>query len=102
MSVMSRDIWRSSNLKNKAVRCKVCLSVLPDFKTGHQIDNEIEIVDLYQVLCFLLDIPSEEGHEGTWDNIKDMLTISGSMGSPSGSLWHVLTVLCISRFLVRI
>jgi len=74
----------------------------PDFKSGHEIDHEIEIVDLYQVLCFLLDIPSEEGHEGTWDNIKDMLTISGSMGPPSGSLWHVLTVLCVSRFLIRI
>jgi len=74
----------------------------PDFKEGHVIHDEIEIVDLYQVLCFLLDIPTAEGHEGSWDRVKDMLTISGSssLGHP-GSLWHVLAVWAVTQMVFR-
>jgi len=68
----------------------------PDFKKDHVIHEEIEIVDLYQILCFLLDIPTAEGHEGSWDRVKDMLTISGS-SKPTGSIWHLLAVWAVTH-----
>ena len=48
-----------------------------DFKSHHVISEEVEIVDLYQIVCFLLDIPTSDNHEGSWNRVKDMLTISG-------------------------
>jgi len=50
----------------------------PDFKAGYEMREEIEVVDFYQIICFLLDIPAGDKHSGSWERIQDMLTISGS------------------------
>jgi len=75
----------------------------PDFKSHHVISEEVEIVDLYQIVCFLLDIPTSDNHEGSWNRVKDMLTISGSPRSVMGSWTQVmaatlLALLVNSRF----
>merc|ERR1711936_936818 len=49
----------------------------PDFKEGFELENEIEVVDFYQLICFLLQIDPQE-HDGSWDRIEDMLVIAGS------------------------
>ena len=41
------------------------------------MQNPIELVDFYQLICFLLQIPPEE-HHGDWDRIAPMLTISSA------------------------
>ena len=48
-----------------------------DFKDGFELENEIEVVDFYQLICFLLQIDPQE-HDGSWDRIEDMLVIAGS------------------------
>lgn len=49
----------------------------PDFKKDHVNYKPVEIVDFYQIISMLLRIPMEE-HAGSWDRIKNMLTISGA------------------------
>lgn len=49
----------------------------PDFKRGYKMQNPVELVDFYQMICFLLQIPPEE-HRGEWDRIAPMLTISSA------------------------
>jgi ectonucleotide pyrophosphatase/phosphodiesterase family protein 5 len=54
----------------------------PDFKSGYESDP-IEIVDLYQVMAFLLKIPPNP-HDGDWSRIRPMLKISSACSfSPS-------------------
>jgi len=48
----------------------------PDFKPGF-VSKPVEIVDLYQIMAFLLNIPPE-AHDGSWDRVKDMLVISAA------------------------
>jgi predicted AlkP superfamily pyrophosphatase or phosphodiesterase len=48
----------------------------PDFKPGF-VSKPVEIVDLYQIMAFLLNIPPN-AHDGSWDRIKDMLVISAA------------------------
>lgn len=72
----------------------------PDFKENHVVHDEIEIVDLYQILCFLLDVPPAEGHEGSWERVEDMLTVSGSNHLMGPSLWHVLAVGALTQLLL--
>ena len=43
----------------------------------HASEEDVEVVDLYQILCFLLDLPPSE-HSGRWDRVRGMLTVSGS------------------------
>jgi len=66
----------------------------PDFKKNFKLYDPIETVDFYQLICFLLQIPPEE-HEGEWEHIAPMLTISSAMPS-------VLSSNCISIFLLFI
>jgi len=54
----------------------------PDFKPGY-VSKPVEIVDLYQVISFLLNIPPNH-HDGDWNRVKDMLVISGSPSLVSG------------------
>ena len=37
----------------------------PDFKQGYTLEN-IEIVDIYQLMAFLLKLPPNP-HDGDWD-----------------------------------
>lgn len=46
----------------------------PDFKPGF-VSKPVEIVDVYQVMAFLLNIPPN-AHDGSWDRIRDMLVIN--------------------------
>merc|ERR1712083_1204329 len=48
----------------------------PDFKPGF-VSKPVEIVDLYQIMALLLNIPPN-AHDGSWDRIKDMLVISAA------------------------
>ena len=73
---------------------------IPDFKEGFELENEIEVVDFYQLICFLLQIDPQNNHEGDWDRIEDMLIISGSPGLPSLSLPHLI-IICISTILMQ-
>ena len=38
----------------------------PDFKPGFALKESIEIVDIYQIMAFLLKVPPNE-HDGNWD-----------------------------------
>jgi len=62
----------------------------PDFKPGFTSDP-IEIVDLYQIMSFLLKVPPNK-HDGDWNRVRKMLTISGA---PSLSLVHVLPMITL-------
>jgi len=55
----------------------------PDFKSGYE-SGPIEAVDLYQLMCFLLQIKPNH-HDGDWSRVRPMLTIS-SANSPSPSV----------------
>lgn len=50
----------------------------PDFKSGYT-SEPIEIVDIYQVMAFLLKIPPNL-HDGEWNRIRGMLTLSVAPG----------------------
>ena len=73
--------------------------LLSDFKEGYELENEIEVVDFYQLISFLLQIPPEK-HSGSWERIEDMLKISGS---PSLSKFTITPVLmmCIASTLIH-
>ena len=73
---------------------------ISDFKEGFELENEIEVVDFYQLICFLLQIDPQNNHEGDWDRIEDMLIISGSPGLPTLSLPHLI-IICISTILMQ-
>lgn len=49
----------------------------PDFKKNYEHSQPVEAVDFYQLLCFLMQIPTEE-HDGDWSRIEPMLTISAA------------------------
>ncbi len=54
----------------------------PDFKAGYEFEDEIEAVDFYQIMSFLLRIPAGH-HSGSWERIAPMLEISAaSQNSP--------------------
>ena len=40
--------------------------LLQDFKPGYTLEDSIEIVDIYQIMAFLLNVPPNE-HDGNWD-----------------------------------
>merc|ERR1719323_1389417 len=48
----------------------------PDFKPGYKLDT-LEIVDIYQIMAFLLKIPPNM-HDGSWDRVKEMLVLSAA------------------------
>jgi len=48
----------------------------PDFKPGF-VSKPIELVDIYQIMAFLLNIPPN-AHDGSWDRVKSMLVISAA------------------------
>ena len=41
----------------------------PDFKPGYTLKESIEIVDIYQIMAFLLKVPPNE-HDGNWDRLR--------------------------------
>ncbi len=49
----------------------------PDFKRGYVSYDEVEVVDFYQIICFLLRIPAGF-HSGSWQRIEGMLAISAA------------------------
>jgi len=73
----------------------------PDFKEGFELENEIEVVDFYQLICFLLQIDPQNNHEGDWDRIEDMLIISGSPSLSTFSLAHLIMI-CITTILMQL
>jgi len=48
----------------------------PDFKVGYTAEP-IEIVDIYQLMAFLLRVPPNY-HEGDWNRVKPMLMLSSA------------------------
>ena len=50
---------------------------ITDFKKNYKMYDPIEIVDFYQMICFLLQIPPED-HHGSWERIAPMLEISSA------------------------
>lgn len=62
----------------------------PDFKPGY-VSEPIEIVDLYQLMAFLLQVDPNP-HHGDWDRVKSMLMLnSGEQALPT-----ILTILVSS------
>jgi len=45
----------------------------PDFISSSTPQPAIELVDVYQMLCFLLDIDSPEPNDGVWSRIRNLL-----------------------------
>jgi hypothetical protein len=74
--------------------------LLLDFKENYELENEIEVVDFYQLICFLLQIPAQD-HDGSWDRIEDILTISGSPSFLAFTITPLFT-LCISLIVMQI
>lgn len=66
----------------------------PDFKKNYVHDQPIEAVDFYQLLCFLMQIPTEE-NDGDWSRIEPMLTISSATSQISSivmiMLWSIVS-----------
>jgi len=62
----------------------------PDFKPGYTLKENIEIVDIYQIMAFLLQVPPA-AHDGNWDRVKDMLMISSA---PASSLSLLPALAC--------
>jgi len=56
----------------------------PDFKAGYTLDN-IEIVDIYQIMAFLLKIPPNN-HDGNWDRVKKMLVLNDAPSTSTSNL----------------
>jgi len=68
----------------------------PDFKPGY-VSDPIEIVDLYQIMAFLLQIDPNH-HDGDWDRVKSMLVMSsGEQALPT--IFTVLLSTVLLRFL---
>lgn len=63
----------------------------PDFKAGFT-SKPIEIVDLYQLMAFLLKIPPNL-HDGVWSRVRPMLMINSA---PEHSLSLALPLLTLS------
>ena len=55
-------------------------------------------MDFYQIICFLLNIPTEE-HAGDWGRIEDLLTISRGFSLPPVSLLSFLLCLMLTQFM---
>ena len=81
-------------------RCQLTFYFISDFKEGFELENEIEVVDFYQLICFLLQIDPQNNHEGDWDRIEDMLIISGSPSLSTFSLAHLIMI-CIATILMQ-
>jgi len=62
----------------------------PDFKSGFT-SEPIEIVDIYQIMAFLLKIPPNY-HDGQWSRVQQMLTISPAAPTTNGGWGWSLTV----------
>merc|ERR1711962_1997704 len=64
----------------------------PDFKPGYLTKEPIEVVDIYQIMAFLLKI-KPNNHDGDWTRIRHMLKISPA---PSIHAPTLLTTLCVA------
>merc|ERR1711910_194324 len=62
----------------------------PDFKSGFE-SEPVEIVDIYQIMAFLLKIPPNI-HDGDWERIRKMLVINDATCSSSMSFMVSLLV----------
>ena len=54
-----------------------------DFISSSRPQPAIELVDVYQMLCFLLDIESPEPNDGVWSRIRNLLKNSSVTVSSS-------------------
>merc|ERR1711981_710842 len=62
----------------------------PDFKSGFT-SEPIEIVDIYQIMAFLLKIPPNH-HDGQWSRIRQMLMISPAAPTTIPSVLIMITL----------
>merc|ERR1712079_845050 len=69
----------------------------PDFKSGFT-SEPIEIVDIYQIMAFLLKIPPNH-HEGQWSRIRQMLMISPAAPTTLPSVLMMTTSLFLFNIL---
>jgi len=69
----------------------------PDFKPGFE-SEPVEIVDIYQIMAFLLKIPPNI-HDGDWERIRKMLVINDATCSSSMSFMVSLLVVLVLRHL---
>ena len=65
------------------------------------LNEEVSILDFYQLICFLMQIPAEE-HDGDWDNIEDMLKISSAnYVIPTFNAINVFVMLMFTHLLIH-
>ena len=69
-----------------------------DFKVNHIVHEEIEVLDFYQIICFLLNIPAGE-HSGSWSRIEDLLTVSAAPHGVAPALFMTLIPLLLAAVL---
>merc|ERR1712123_274853 len=69
----------------------------PDFKPGF-VSKPVEIVDIYQIMAFLLNIPPN-AHDGSWDRIRNMLVINAA---PTTSTCMSLILSMVSVMVLRL
>ena len=91
-------LW--SCIHNLTNDIKIMIVFILDFKENFELENEIEVVDFYQLICFLLQIEPQNNHEGSWDRIEDMLIISGSPGLPIFTFTHFIMI-CFTTVLMQ-
>merc|ERR1712213_66855 len=68
----------------------------PDFKAGYTLDN-IEIVDIYQIMAFLLKIPPNN-HDGNWNRVKKMLVLNDAPTTTSNLMLSTLVSLMVLKY----
>jgi len=73
----------------------------PDFKSNYVHGKRINSVDIYQLLCFLMQIEPAK-NDGNWKNIKDMMLISSAtpLATPLISFMTIWTII-IQLFLLQ-
>ena len=91
-------LW--SCIHNLTNDIKIMIVFILDFKENFELENEIEVVDFYQLICFLLQIEPQNNHEGSWDRIEDMLIISGSPVLPIFTFTHFIMI-CFTTVLMQ-
>merc|ERR1719188_2429222 len=92
--IASRDIYISENDKKQNMHVMPTIQDMrgvfmargPGFqKTGGEIYPAIELVDVYQIFCHLLDIEPQD-NDGVWERVKALLRNAATTGVPAPSL----------------
>ena len=70
-----------------------------DFKKRYTLNEPVEVLDFYQLICFLLQIPAQP-HSGSWDHIEEMLNVSAAYKTvQSIPIFYILMATVIAKFI---